>query len=801
MAINAVCPECRAAYQLSEQQEGKKVRCKHCDAVFVVVAQAPRKTAVRAVPAPSQERAARPTSMAPRRAPARTAREDEDDARSEGRRKPAKSPMPWILGGCMALLGLLLIGGGGGTVVWLLVRDNKPVEVANNTSNNPPAKTDPQPVPQPLANPPANPANPNQPIQGQPIADPPAEKEIKPPADPPQERETRGPAAEDAPRRAAPASDGPLRGEALRHVKRATVYIEVTMADGSRASGSGFFGCKEARNLILTNAHVVGMLSPDSERPRAIDVFINSGQSDEKKTTARVLGVDRFSDLAVLDIGPPPAWVPEPLEVKSADGLEELVKLYVAGFPLGKSLGKEITIRDTTVSSLRKKNGRLDRIQVNGGMDPGNSGGPVVDGSGAVVGVSVAGIPGRQINFAIPGDRVHVVLNGRISGLAIHQPYYGDSNKVVAPYVVEMIDPRNRIKEVGVEIWIGDKGANRPATQKPPPPRPGDSGRTYFRLTYHSPEGKGDILLPELPPGKIYWHQPKWVDSVGQAHWASGNPVRLPMQPVYRKPANLVLRMPQGAKRQLDLNIETSFKVSSDEDSDNARIRTLLSFEETVFSSGANGSQLKLRYRVPPRRDLIVSGKAPEPSPLLAEIKSYLPRVITTLQVDRFGNITRQVVDNRPLLPLLRAKPDLVSDMKDFHEIVQQSLESLAVSLPPNGQVNPLESWKAQRHLPIDTPGKFESGQLDVTFTYAGVRKRDGRDEAVINMEGMARGSSKSVGGKANGVILVDLATGQTLLATATVVMQLEARVRVPGEGVRNLRLIATMQSKMQRKL
>src|SRR5262249_21668671 len=233
--------------------------------------------------------------------------------------------------------------------------------------------------------------------------------------------------------------------------KRGTVYLRVEMADGSRASGTGFFGDKEARTIILTNAHVVGMLAPDSRRPRQIEVFVNSGEKDEKKTTARVLGVDRDSDLAVGDS----TGMPEPLTVKSAEGLGELDKVYVFGFPLGEALGKEITIRPSSVSALRKKGGVLSRIQVNGGMDPGNSGGPVVDARGHVIGVAVSGIPGRQINFAIPGDRVHKVLNGRIAHMGIGQPFKA-GDLVGVPVTMEMIDPRNRVREVALDVWTGD---------------------------------------------------------------------------------------------------------------------------------------------------------------------------------------------------------------------------------------------------------------------------------------------------------------------------------------------------------
>lgn len=73
-----------------------------------------------------------------------------------------------------------------------------------------------------------------------------------------------------------------------------------------------------------------------------------------------------------------------PCEVECS--LTEVQRVYIFGFPKGSALGKEITVSESSVSSLRKDSeGSLSQIQVNGGMQPGNSGGPVVDAGGAVL--------------------------------------------------------------------------------------------------------------------------------------------------------------------------------------------------------------------------------------------------------------------------------------------------------------------------------------------------------------------------------------------------------------------------------
>src|SRR5206468_9188430 len=144
----------------------------------------------------------------------------------------------------------------------------------------------------------------------------------------------------------------------------------------------------------------VGMLRSDTPPPR-LEVVLNSGEPDERTLVGKVVGVDRNSDLAALRLDYQ-ADLPEALPVASAAALFETQQLWVFGFPFGERLGKNITVSATAVSSLRKDaDGLLEKVQVNGGMHPGNSGGPVVDADGRVVGIAVSGVVGTQINFAI----------------------------------------------------------------------------------------------------------------------------------------------------------------------------------------------------------------------------------------------------------------------------------------------------------------------------------------------------------------------------------------------------------------
>jgi S1-C subfamily serine protease len=208
-----------------------------------------------------------------------------------------------------------------------------------------------------------------------------------------------------------------LSAEVLRRVKAATVRLDVTLANGDEGNGSGFLVHPEG--LFVTNAHVVGYSRQDGNRPaRTVTVVLSAGERDERKVRAQVFAADGDADLALVRV-PPGGSLPAPLAVVPAAGLRETQDLYVFGFPLGDAAGKEITVSTTTVSSLRKENGVLTAVQVNGGMHPGNSGGPLTDRAGQVVAVAVAGIRGTTINFAIPGDQVEPFVRGQITNPTI----------------------------------------------------------------------------------------------------------------------------------------------------------------------------------------------------------------------------------------------------------------------------------------------------------------------------------------------------------------------------------------------
>jgi S1-C subfamily serine protease len=859
MPIHAICPSCTAEYHLPDQQAGKKVRCKQCQAPFRVeaAAQEPEdvveaevvtadeadaidevevveeveevEEAEEAEPSPRSitpspriptaallrdDPPAKPTrGSSPRRgSPSGVTRDNAYNARTlrdleglsgpaeeeEGLPEPnppaeARSKTPLIISGAVAAL---LLVGGGITAVLLLQDDS--TDHTRVAASGTPGPTAPAVKP-PEVKPPEITKSPEIVVKAPDAKAP----EIKPPEVKPPEVK---------PPVVAPPAGGrrDLSDDkaTIDKVKRATVYIEVMDSHGRRASGTGFFGVPDARNLVLTNAHVVGMLAPDSRNPRSVDVFVNNGQAGERKLTARVVGVDRGADLAVLDVGSPDG-MPEPLRVATSETLSDLQKLWVFGFPLGKQLGKEITIRDTSVSSFRKddNSGVLKKIQVNGGMDPGSSGGPVVDANGQVVGVAVSGIPGRQINFAIPGEQVHGVLKGRASVMSTGLPFHAEDKKVGLPVTVEMLDPLSQVKQVAVEVWTSpdDKSKSRPpATGAPPAPQPGDSQRKKVALTYDGRAAKGEAVLPDLPAGKTYWLQPTWTSASGESRWAAATPYKPDpaTPPLDRKPISLVLRNARGP-HGLMLRSVVTLRVGSDDDTEAGKLETKVTFRENVTNVDGSGAAMVDLHYLQAERFVYVGKNDKRPSQLLEDIKKEkgLFEALHVLQrVDAYGNVSQSRLDKARLRAV---PPDLVKKVDDFHEPTAAALHALSVTMPNKRDVIQVgESWKGPpRPLPIDTPGKFETGSLEITYTYLGQRRRGGHDEAVIAIDGVARGgkSKDPIGGRASGLAAFDLASGQISQVDTQVVVDMEAVLVEDGGSSQPLRVLATFDFHLKR--
>jgi S1-C subfamily serine protease len=291
-------------------------------------------------------------------------------------------------------------------------------------------------------------------------------------------------------------ADDALSAEKLTQIKKATVFVKVEVRD-LIYSGSGFVVHKDqAGAIVITNLHVIepklvtevesappprpkGLkgTAPQSRLPThrtvittlknaKVTVVFDSGTKSERSGKAEVVAADAENDLAALRVSNVEN-LPVPFDPLIVPELTETMPVYTFGFPFGQVLSTSkgypaITVGKANVSSLRQNDdGELAIVQIDGALNPGNSGGPIVDAKGRIVGVAVATIRNSSgIGLAIPGRQLAAMMQGRLGPLNITTaPRDG---KIAVTVEVGAIDPLGKISSVILHYRAVKKGEADP---------------------------------------------------------------------------------------------------------------------------------------------------------------------------------------------------------------------------------------------------------------------------------------------------------------------------------------------------
>ena len=204
-------------------------------------------------------------------------------------------------------------------------------------------------------------------------------------------------------------SDQGAAKQVYEGAKDAVVFIAAASAQG-QGTGSGFVVSSDG--LIVTNQHVVD---------GATEVAVKIG-TDGEQLPAEIVGVDASHDLALLDVD---AEGLPTLELGDSDGVE----VGDATYAIGNPFGLDHTLTTGVVSALDRAlqapdGGTIDGgIQTDAALNPGNSGGPLLDGDGDVIGVNAQIATGGSesggnvgIGFAIPAETAREFVEAARSG-------------------------------------------------------------------------------------------------------------------------------------------------------------------------------------------------------------------------------------------------------------------------------------------------------------------------------------------------------------------------------------------------
>ncbi|MDR0402708.1 MAG: trypsin-like peptidase domain-containing protein [Treponema sp.] len=203
----------------------------------------------------------------------------------------------------------------------------------------------------------------------------------------------------------------------------ATVFVdrgyrtERGRAFPDRVLGSAFF--VDSSGLLVTNYHVIAS-EVDPKYEGYSRMYLRMGDASSVRIPAKVLGWDKAMDLAIIKADITPEYVfpvVDRVTPKAGDTV----------YAIGSPGGLEKTVTQGIVSARGRRFLQIgDVIQIDAAVNPGNSGGPVVDIDGRLVGIVFAGADRYQgLNFAVPVERLAAALPAMLKGGKAERPWLG----------------------------------------------------------------------------------------------------------------------------------------------------------------------------------------------------------------------------------------------------------------------------------------------------------------------------------------------------------------------------------------
>lgn len=214
-------------------------------------------------------------------------------------------------------------------------------------------------------------------------------------------------------------------------------------------SGTGSGSIIDKNGHILTNYHVV-------ENAKKLEVTLFNGS----KWEAMLVGSDPSNDLAVIKINAPPEIL-KPIPFGDSSILKVGQKAIAIGNPFGLERTLTVGIISSIGRTLRAVNGRLMRgiIQTDAAVNPGNSGGPLLDSSGRMIGITTAIFSpvgaNIGIGFAIPVNTAKKIIPQLIQKGRVSRPWLGITGQDISTDIASLL----KLPSAGILVARVEKGS------------------------------------------------------------------------------------------------------------------------------------------------------------------------------------------------------------------------------------------------------------------------------------------------------------------------------------------------------
>lgn len=238
-----------------------------------------------------------------------------------------------------------------------------------------------------------------------------------------------------------------LVGTATVEVDRG-IRIQGGIGRRDQVMGSGFFIDK--RGYLITNYHVIES-EVDPRHDGYSRLYIRLSENPGQRIPAKVVGYDRILDVALIKVEVEPSYVFSLTDIRE---LRPGATVYAMGSPGGLSS----SISSGIISATGRRYLQLgEAMQIDAALNPGNSGGPIVNESGELVGVAFAGLPQfENVNFAVPSLWIQYVVPRLYEGDQVEHSWFGMSvHERRGTLEVTYVMPGSPAHEAGIEV--GDR--------------------------------------------------------------------------------------------------------------------------------------------------------------------------------------------------------------------------------------------------------------------------------------------------------------------------------------------------------